>query len=658
MPSHDLHAVAATLNHIAGDSSLDPAERIKRLREAAQGITDTDLLGQVDSYIGSLELRREAAAMSPTVQRLALRENANIREALLARGEATPEEMDAAGILSHDELDAAEQDGSLSESFGEFGSVREVLEEGLLRKIMRLPDGKFAPKGMGQELTARGAAPHAHPAVSREKVAGSYRYSVNLNHPDWENAAHGVRKAMGPKDTMQLDHPALDKQQVGIEHGATFGNKVGPSGAAHEIESVKSLSLPTNLPPKGSSVSFNGGPEHSLEPPKERPFPEQPKHNFGEFSPTPGDSALRHTPTIHASELPAGGTLKAGKVGEASTYFHKAEDGQWWKRKEAGINDGSSKWEKSSEPNVTGKSVNLSKDAGGWEADLNQQKRHDARSPGDISQKVDDIQTDLEKTSKDAQAAKSPGVGRTVKTEDGRSFTTAPDGSVDVKGDVTAAAELLGKGEHVRLEQPHQVTTLLNELATRVNEAKKLGENAPNYNLCNVTVPGTNLFCVESKGIPRIKMPQLSGIPKPGSKADKLPKNDKGEADLTSAVLDYLKEQGVTMKSETVPAAHLRATQNELNGGKVAGIAGAMRAGKIPEATLLTSSDDYIVDGHHRFAAKVGNDAEDGHLGDETIPIQRIDMPIIQLLAHSTAFATEMGIPTAGVGQLNPANAK
>ena len=35
------------------------------------------------------------------------------------------------------------------------------------------------------------------------------------------------------------------------------------------------------------------------------------------------------------------------------------------------------------------------------------------------------------------------------------------------------------------------------------------GGKAPNFNLCNVSVTGSNLFCAESKGIPRIQMPQL-----------------------------------------------------------------------------------------------------------------------------------------------------
>ena len=48
------------------------------------------------------------------------------------------------------------------------------------------------------------------------------------------------------------------------------------------------------------------------------------------------------------------------------------------------------------------------------------------------------------------------------------------------------------------------------------------------YNLCKVTVPGTNLYCDDNKGIPREKMPQLKSVPEPGSKADKLPKNDDG----------------------------------------------------------------------------------------------------------------------------------
>ena len=66
-----------------------------------------------------------------------------------------------------------------------------------------------------------------------------------------------------------------------------------------------------------------------------------------------------------------------------------------------------------------------------------------------------------------------------------------------------------------------------------------------------MSVSGTNLFCAESKGVPRVEMPQL-------------------DAKQTKEFVKYLKDQGYKVKKGSELAANLRATQNELNGAKVA----------------------------------------------------------------------------------------
>lgn len=104
---------------------MDPADRIAALRRLKDQISDAgdvdrldarDLLGQADRYIGDLELRREAQAMGQQVGIATARENADIRDLLIADGVATPDELDQAGLISHDALDVAEADGSLYES--------------------------------------------------------------------------------------------------------------------------------------------------------------------------------------------------------------------------------------------------------------------------------------------------------------------------------------------------------------------------------------------------------------------------------------------------------------------------------------------------------------------------------------------------------------
>jgi hypothetical protein len=217
---------------------------------------------------------------------------------------------------------------------------------------------------------------------------------------------------------------------------------------------------------------------------------------------------------------------------------------------------------------------------------------------------------------------------------------------------VEDAAAALGEGKYVELDQPKRASTLLDKLATLTREAKEKGEKAKPINLCNVTVPGTNLFCVESKGIPRIKMPQFKAAnPLAGSVADGLERDERGEVDLQPAFRKHLEDQGVKVENAKEKASFLKASQNELNGAKVAGIAKALQEGVEMRGAIFVSSDNYIVDGHHRWAAIVGNDLADGVAGDLDMEIDRIDIPIIELLDLANKFAVENGLPAQGVDE-------
>ena len=132
------------------------------------------------------------------------------------------------------------------------------------------------------------------------------------------------------------------------------------------------------------------------------------------------------------------------------------------------------------------------------------------------------------------------------KSDDPKGVGTGTKEDPIVTSDAAEAAKALSEDKFVQLNQPDEVATLLDELAANVAEAKKLGEDAPSYNLCNVSVPGTNLFCVESKGIPRIKMPQLGGTPLPGSPAAALAGPD-GTVDLSQQFREMLVANGGAM---------------------------------------------------------------------------------------------------------------
>lgn len=101
------------LNSTANDSSLEPAERVAVLRRLR--VRYPDLVGDADTYIGELELQREAAALDRQRDLLTAREEAELRADAISRGLLTPEELDAAGVRSHADLDALLQEGTLGE---------------------------------------------------------------------------------------------------------------------------------------------------------------------------------------------------------------------------------------------------------------------------------------------------------------------------------------------------------------------------------------------------------------------------------------------------------------------------------------------------------------------------------------------------------------
>ena len=110
-------------------------------------------------------------------------------------------------------------------------------------------------------------------------------------------------------------------------------------------------------------------------------------------------------------------------------------------------------------------------------------------------------------------------------------------------------------------------------------------------NLHNLAIEGEpNLFNKDTMDLPRVQMPVIS---------------DTKDAQNFASVLAG---QGINASWESVDPRSLVATQNELDGVKVAGILGAMKAnnGEIPPPptpVLVTDKNGSILDGHHRWAA-------------------------------------------------------
>lgn len=263
------------------------------------------------------------------------------------------------------------------------------------------------------------------------------------------------------------------------------------------------------------------------------------------------------------------------------------------------------------------------------------------------------------RTLREFNACHSPDDGKFCSGAGSKSAGSKPSGRPKVHrtSNIDEAVDLILKGKTVELSETRHVYTVLSKLAGIAREAKRLGKDAPNYDLCQVSVPGTNLFCANKlrtkqhpEGVPRIKMPQLGGKAVPGSQADKLPKDKDGEINGADAFVAHLLKKGIRTHSEQVSAASLKASQSELVGSKVAGM--MSNADYNPASkTIFISRDNYVIDGHHRWAATVGRDSEDGNLGGHKMRVVRVDAPISEVLHLANVWARRFGIAAKAAGK-------
>ena len=239
------------------------------------------------------------------------------------------------------------------------------------------------------------------------------------------------------------------------------------------------------------------------------------------------------------------------------------------------------------------------------------------------------------------------GIDNTCGDEGGGASTTAASEKTSFS-EKKAISEILD-GKKVSLDTVRDVNTVLSKLADMATNILNDGKTPPVYDLCKVTVPGTNLFCGENLDIDRADMPQAKGKPVPGSPADKLDKDKFGKVDATKQFLASLRGEGFAIgEPESVPASSLKATQKNMQGENVARM---MKAKDFDpaEEPIFVSKDGYVVDGHHRWAAVVGRDSADGKLGQSKMNVQVIDAPIRAILKAANKFTSEFGIERAKV---------
>lgn len=121
----EIPALRQKIETAATRPDLSPAERQALLGSYRTDLVD--LLGAVDSYMGDVTHEGEGAELVAAKTRLKARESADLRESMIARGMATPEQLDRLGMIPHEALDQLEEDGIIDETL-EALAAGELLE--------------------------------------------------------------------------------------------------------------------------------------------------------------------------------------------------------------------------------------------------------------------------------------------------------------------------------------------------------------------------------------------------------------------------------------------------------------------------------------------------------------------------------------------------
>lgn len=183
------------------------------------------------------------------------------------------------------------------------------------------------------------------------------------------------------------------------------------------------------------------------------------------------------------------------------------------------------------------------------------------------------------------------------------------------------------------------------EISMKIDELASKAGKGEDFNLCQITVPGTNLYCDDNQGIPREEMPQFKGKPLPGTPSEDLPKDKNGEVDTEPLFKKMLKEKGIKTIETELPSDKLKATQSELVGSKVAGMTKALEEDPNNPgitAPIYVSRDGFVIDGHHRWAAVTSAAIKDGKPANMKVIV--VDMDIKDAIPMCNQFAEEQGI--------------
>jgi hypothetical protein len=221
--------------------------------------------------------------------------------------------------------------------------------------------------------------------------------------------------------------------------------------------------------------------------------------------------------------------------------------------------------------------------------------------------------------------------GSRAKSPDGLTQTGEPDKRTEnyneprtsagsVKDRVKALAE---KGRRI-IVKPSEVREVMEEFAKRED----------NPDLTSMHIDGTNLYDEDNLGIPRNKMPQVP-------------------SDTKAVYVLEMEKRGARVVRGVADPSKLHPIQAEISASKVGLIMKKLREkGTATDdgGRIIISKDNYVIDGHHRWAAAAMLSFEDSSI---KLPVIRVDMNHKDLIAATLAWNEATGIKPIGLGESN-----
>jgi hypothetical protein len=240
---------------------------------------------------------------------------------------------------------------------------------------------------------------------------------------------------------------------------------------------------------------------------------------------------------------------------------------------------------------------------------------------------------EVEKHGSHDQSSHAGDRGKGNKTPEGEQEVTDPNApkpklkpgrKPDASGTVEQRAEKLANGQRIQVTQKE---------AKQIMDIMSKREDNPD--LTNMHVENTQLYDEDNLGIPRNKMPQV-------------PSNTK------AVFISEMEKRGARVQRGVADPAKLHPIQAEMSASKVGLIMKKLREkGTATDdgGRIIISKDNYVIDGHHRWAAASMLSFEDSSV---KLPVIRVDMNHKDLIDATLAWNAAVGIKPIGMGESNP----